>query len=155
MRKIIVLATSIALALSGFVFSPSNAALPANIAIDCNTTQPKLLKPTITGIKPERGRTWSVNPFCRNSPGRTFTYEWYACDKQITSLRSSFPPQNKCSKIYGDGGLHISDKGSGKLRLAKAQQKKFVTVLMTVTIEVSPGINQTAFFVTKSTARVS
>jgi hypothetical protein len=79
--------------------------------------------------------TWS------GYPTPVLTYQWYACTKKVTAARATVP--STCKKITG--------ATKNKLKLAKAQKGKFISVLVT-----GKGTGTTATkWLSKSTTKVS
>ena len=77
-----------------------------------------LVKPKVTGtVKVSktltaRKGTWS------GSPTPTYSYQWYACSKQVASARATVP--SNCKKISG--------ATKSTLQLAKAQKGQYISV---------------------------
>ncbi len=76
------------------------------------------VKPKITGTAKvgktlaARKGTWS------GSPTPTYSYQWYACSKQVASARATVP--SNCKKISG--------ANKSTLQLAKAQKGQYISV---------------------------
>jgi uncharacterized repeat protein (TIGR02543 family) len=99
------------------------------------------VKPTVSGTAKVGKTLTAKNGTWTGSPTPSVTRQWYACKTAVTAARSTVP--SNCTKISGAIGT--------SLKLASAQNGKYITVLVTGT---STGTTKTSWLA-KSTGKVS
>jgi hypothetical protein len=82
-----------------------------------------LVKPTLRGTSTVGKTLTAVKGTWTGYPAPTIRYQWYACTKAVTAVRTSVP--STCKKITG--------ATRSTFKLTSAQRAKYVTVLVTGT----------------------
>jgi uncharacterized repeat protein (TIGR02543 family) len=98
------------------------------------------VKPTVSGTAKVGKTLTAKDGTWTGSPTPSVTRQWYACKTAVTGARSTVP--SNCTKISGATGK--------SLKLAKAQEGKYITVLVT---GISAGTTKTTSLA-KSTGKV-
>jgi uncharacterized repeat protein (TIGR02543 family) len=98
------------------------------------------VKPTVSGTAQVSNTLTAKKGTWSGYPTPALTYQWYACTKKVTAAKATVP--STCKKITG--------ATKSKLKLAKGQKGKFISVLVT-----GKGTGTTATkWLSKSTAIV-
>lgn len=98
------------------------------------------VKPKVTGTAKVGKTLTAIKGTWTGSPIPKYIYQWYSCSKKVLTPKSSVP--SNCKKISG--------ATKSTLKLAKAQKRKYVTVLVTGT---SKGTGKTSWLA-KGTSKV-
>jgi uncharacterized repeat protein (TIGR02543 family) len=98
------------------------------------------VKPKVSGTAKVGKKLTAKRGTWTGYPTPTYSYQWYACSKSVTSVKSKVP--STCKKISG--------ATKSTIKLKSSQKKKYIAVLVTGT---SKGTTKVAWL-SKSTSKV-